>query len=130
MKATVQTKDGVTVVSFEGFLDFEYNQLIKQALQKLYKDHKTKKFIFNLGKLAFVGSSGLKDFIVTLANLNRKRVKPRLYGLRSEYLRLLEVYGGKKRFLLFEDESTAKQSFNGKKKKKHPRRIEKRRANA
>lgn len=107
VKAIVTHKRGVTVVSFEGNLDFGYALTIKEKLRDLAKKHK--KIVFNLEKLAFVGSAGFKPFIKTLQSFYKH--KPRYCGLKEEYLRLFKAYKTRP-LAIFENEKQACGSFN------------------
>lgn len=116
MKATVVHKRGVAVVFFEGHLSFLHAKQLRKQLESFYVAKKNKKIIFNLKNLEFIGSSGIKPFIQIFKNLNKKRLKPRLCGLSTEYQRLFKTFEGKKRFHIFSDESEAMKSYHWHKK--------------
>lgn len=116
MKATIVQKRGVSVVFFDGHLNFLHAKQLRKQLESFYVTKKNKKIIFNLKNLEFIGSSGMKPFIQIFKNLNKKRIKPRLCGLSPEYQRLFKAFEGKKRFHIFSDESGAIKSYRWHKK--------------
>jgi len=112
VKALVHHKRGVTIVSFEGHLNFSHIQKLKESLTDLYTTQKNKKVIFNLSKLAFVGSSGIKPFIKVFRAFNKdKKTRPHFTGLSPEYQRLFKAFQGKGKFEIFDDEPTALRSY-------------------
>ena len=111
MKASVINKRGVAIVSFEGQLSFAHTHKLKEKLQELYTEKKNKKIVFNLEKLNFVGSSGIKPFIKTLKTFNKESVKPRFCGLSPEYQRLFSAFEGRDKFEIFETENAAIRSY-------------------
>ncbi len=116
MKATLNHKRGVTIVSFEGFLNFSHPQKIKDSLEAFYLKKKNKKIVFNLEKLEFIGSSGIKPLIKIFKDLNRKRLMPRFYGLSPIYEKLFRAFEGrKKRFKIFKTETDALKSYPARK---------------
>lgn len=111
MKASVNNKRGVAIVSFEGQLSFAHTLKLKEKLQELYTEKKNKKIIFNLEKLEFVGSSGIKPFIKTLRTFNKETIKPRVCGLSAEYQKLFSAFEGRDKFEIFENENAAIRSY-------------------
>ncbi len=111
MKAFIVYKRGVSVVLFDGHLNFLHSKQLKEKLESFYINKKNKKIIFNLKNLEFIGSSGIKPFIQIFKRLNKKRTKPRLCGLSPEYQRLFRAFEGRKRFYIFENEGEAIKSY-------------------
>ena|SRR3990167_2523869 len=111
MKAQVINKRGVTIVSFEGFLNFSHPLQLKENLQKLYATKRNKKLVFNLEKLEFVGSTGIKDFIEVLRFFNKDSVRPKFVGLSPEYQKLFRAFERGRKFHIFDSEFDAIRSY-------------------
>ena len=111
MKAIVTNKQGVTIVSFEGYLNYSYTIKLKETLQELYAHKKNKKIVFNFEKLEFVGSSGMKPLIKLFKEFNKDAPKPRFYGLSTEYERLFKAFEGRNPFFIFNTEKEALKSY-------------------
>ncbi|MBI4041747.1 MAG: STAS domain-containing protein [Deltaproteobacteria bacterium] len=111
MKAMITQKRGVTIVHFEGALDFSYSEEIQKKISELYNAKRNQKIIFDLSGLKFIGSSGLKDFIEMCKQFNKKQTKPRFIGLSNEYQKLFKAYEGDKSFSIFESEPAALKSY-------------------
>jgi anti-anti-sigma factor len=111
LKATVTNKRGVSLVTFEGQLDFSLPNKLRERLKELYKSKKNQKIVFDLAGLEFVGSTGIKPFIQMLDEFNKKGMKPRYVGLSAEYERLFKAFQGKKAFTILEDKQTAIKSY-------------------
>lgn len=91
MEANFAVYSGVVVVELKGRLDFETSAPFrKTCLERLIQE----RVVFDLRHLSFVGSLGLKDFVDTLENLNRKSDSGvRFCGVSSEFRRLFEASG-------------------------------------
>ena len=112
MRASVREKDGVTVISVDGHLSFENNEPLKKQLLEMLKNRRRKyRVIFNLQNLNFVGSTGIKDFVKILKDLNKLEPRPRLCGLKREFRWMFNAFQGRKKFFMYDDENKAFESF-------------------
>lgn len=119
MRATVIQKRGVTIVSFEGQLDFSHPEQIRNQLKWIYSKKQNKRIMLNLSALQFIGSSGIKPFIEMLKDFNKPNSAPRYYGLAPEFKRLFDTYQGRKKFKIFPDQKEALKSYRFYKKSGH-----------
>ncbi len=111
MKATIEHVNGVSVIRFEGFLDFEHSSAIKEKLLEVVQGKKNKKILFNFEKLEFVGSSGIKPFVQFLKKLNKSQIPPKYYGLSPEYQKIFRSLEGRSKFDILGPEGKATQSY-------------------
>jgi anti-anti-sigma factor len=91
VEANVIEQNGVFVVTLKGQLDFESADALKFQCQRHFKSQNV---IFDLGKLSFVGSSGITPFLEMLMDLlrtNGNRLKVCSAG--SEFMRIFEAGG-------------------------------------
>jgi anti-anti-sigma factor len=108
MEANFKLSGEVVVVELKGRLDLESAEPFrKTCLEKLV----AKPVVFDLRQLNFVGSLGLKDFVVTLDSMSqRSRSGVRFCGVSSEFRRLFEANGFAGHHF-FDCRETAIQSF-------------------
>ncbi len=97
MKTQFQRSGDTLVVSIKGKIDFASQETLKEDLYKLLKPPKTdevpKNIIFDMGKLEFVGSSGITSFIQTLKDFNTKAPnKPCYQNVKSEFQKIIRAY--------------------------------------
>lgn len=107
-------QDGnVMVLELEGHLDFETTIQFKETCRDLLEKKQTQRMVINLEKLKFVGSSGINQFIRVLKEFNSLKEKPRYCRLSTEFQRIFRAFQATRNpFEIFEDESTAKLSFD------------------
>jgi anti-anti-sigma factor len=68
MRAKINIKDGVTVISLEGYLDFETPLIFERdCLKRIATPH----VVFDFGGLNFIGSSGLTSFLQTIGDFTK-----------------------------------------------------------
>lgn len=109
MKAVLTKADDVYVISLEGKLDIESSIPLKQACEKLLK--KTKKIVFNMEKLSFVGSTGIMPFVQTLEILAiENNVEVKFCKVKSEFKRIFQA-SPLKDLSIFEDQGSAINSY-------------------
>lgn len=108
MEANFAVCKGVVVVELKGRLDFETSEPFRRTcLERLVQE----RVVFDLQKLNFVGSLGLKDFAETLGSLARQSGQGvRFCGVSSEFRRLFEA-SGLTNHEFFENREKAIQSF-------------------
>lgn len=107
-------QDGnVMVVELEGQLDFETTLQFRETFVNLVEKSPAKRIVINMEKLRFVGSSGINQFIRVLKEFNSSKDKPRYCKLSTEFQRLFRALQTTRNpFEIFEDESSAKTSFD------------------
>jgi anti-anti-sigma factor len=105
-------KDGdITVLHIDGKTEYQNSEKLKEKIHQLYQDHGAEDVLINLSELDFVGSSGLRNFVEVLEEVNATASKkPAICGARSEIKRLIEVFS-KEKLSIFESASDALQSF-------------------
>jgi len=108
MQANFARRGDVVVVELKGRLDFETSEPFrKTCLEKLVKE----RVVFDLAKLSFVGSLGLKDFVETLDVMAAgSRAGVKFSGVSSEFRRMFDVTGLKDKEF-FDSPEKAVQSF-------------------
>lgn len=81
-----------------GMIDYEGQDPFREQMQKLVKKIKTdtasKRLIFNLQDLEFVGSSGITNFIQTLKEVNSSMTgnRPVYRQVRTEFQKLIRAF--------------------------------------
>lgn len=117
MKTNIKKSGDTIVVEFNGKLNFEIREPLKNDLSKIIDENRTdstpKKIIFNLEKLDFVGSSGISNFIQTLREFNHSlEVKPKYCHVKSEFQKIIKSFDDEQEFNFYDSEETAKRSFD------------------
>lgn len=117
MKTNIKKNGDTFVVTMDGRLDFETHVPLREDLTRLVKQAKTdstpKKFIFNLEKLEFVGSSGISSFVQTLKEFNASvSTKPRYCHVKSEFKRVIKAFDEQDLFDFYDNEDRARKSFD------------------
>lgn len=121
MKTKIR-KDGDTlIINFGGRLSYETQEPLREDLVKISKaiaqaakmDTASKKIIFDLGGLEFVGSSGIASFVQALRNFNKDAPsRPRYCNVRSEFQKIIRAFDEEASFEIYETEDAAKKSFD------------------
>jgi len=123
MKTKITKNGDTVVVSMDGRLDFETAIPLRENLSKLIKretaphpnrtDSTPTKFIFNLEKLEFVGSSGISSFVQTLKDFNAAApIRPRYCHVKSEFQQVIKAFDEQAEFEFFDNEDRAKKSYD------------------
>ncbi|MBI4924692.1 MAG: STAS domain-containing protein [Bdellovibrio sp.] len=107
MKAVFKKDGDIMTVSIQGKLDYESHEILKENLNKIINHQKTdsvpKKIIFDMGKLEFVGSSGITSLIQTLKEFHSKSPSHHTYqNVRNEFQKIIKAYDADNMFE-FED---------------------------
>jgi anti-anti-sigma factor len=68
MQAQLSIKDDVIIVNLSGRINMEYTEPFRDACLKVIPK-RSKKIVFNLKELSFVGSNGIMPFVQTLNDL-------------------------------------------------------------
>ena len=86
MKAQVETREDVVVVSISGCLNYEALDAFRVHCKRLVTG---KRVVINLDGLNFVGSSGITDFVDTLVDMRQTADgQLTLCGVGSEFRRI------------------------------------------
>ena len=102
----------VLIFELEGQLDFETTQQFQETCESLITKTASQRVVFNLGKLKFVGSSGINQFIRILREFNALDEKPKLCSLSPEFDRVFKAYQTSRNpFDITVDEATAIAAF-------------------
>lgn len=116
MKTQIKKTGDCVIINFEGNLDFESAEPLKENLSRILSATKTDsaaKIIFDLENLEFVGSSGISNFVQTLKEFNHKtNEKPRYCNVKSEFKRIIKAFDEDQVFMIHDNVAHAKKSFD------------------
>lgn len=88
MKAQLSTVDDVVIVNLSGRINMEYTEPFREACLKEIP-RRSKKIIFNLKELSFVGSNGIMPFVRTLNDLAaQQETELRFCQVSSEFQKI------------------------------------------
>ena len=108
MEALFAQYEDVYVVQLKGQLDFETADALKTRCSAMFNKQKV---IFNLGRLSFVGSSGITPFLELLAELLRSNGNSlKVCSVSNEFIRIFEA-GGLMGLEVYENEQQARLAF-------------------
>jgi anti-anti-sigma factor len=107
-------QDGeVIIFELEGQLDFETTQQFQTTCESLIRKNNTRRVVFNLDRLKFVGSSGINQFIKVLKAFNGTELRPKICHLSSEFQKVFKAYQtARNPFEIYENEKEAILSFD------------------
>ena len=115
MKAKIKQKGSTTILELEGNIDFETAKPFRQKCHTILEEKRNQtQLVFNMKGLKFVGSSGLSSFIQTLKELNKSSLKPRFFGVASEFKKLFKIYSPEESFQIYSSEEEAVESLDSK----------------
>ncbi|MCB0378160.1 MAG: STAS domain-containing protein [Bdellovibrionales bacterium] len=110
MKAKLEQKDDVVVISLSGRIEMDYSEPFHHACLKDIAN-RSENLIFNLNELSFVGSNGIMPFVKTLHELAAmKKNKIRFCEVSSEFKRIFAA-SSLAAVEIFETELKALESF-------------------
>lgn len=102
----------VVIFELEGQLDFETTLQFKETCASVLEKSNSRRMVFNLEKLKFVGSSGINQFIRVLKDFNSLAEKPKYCHLSSEFLKIFRaLQPSRNPFEIFDTERVAIESF-------------------
>lgn len=109
MKADLQKKGDVFVVSIQGKLEIENTQPFRDAcLGKLMNQ----KLVFNMERASFVGSTGLQPFLDAITQIDQKSsFGLKIVGVKPEFRRVISNLETSK-VSFYDDVNTAIGSFS------------------
>ncbi|OGQ35988.1 MAG: hypothetical protein A3F16_08185 [Deltaproteobacteria bacterium RIFCSPHIGHO2_12_FULL_43_9] len=108
MSSTMIKKGNVTIVRFYGEINYESVQPVLDEAQKLAKEKKGNKILFNFHDARFVGSSNLTKLLQTMRSFRKtKSIQTSFCCMNNEFMRMLKAYQGKDPVEVFESEQEA-----------------------
>lgn len=92
MKTTVEEKDGVITVVFEGRMDTKSTPQVEEALKPLF-DSESMEIVIDCSNLEYVASSGLRVFLSIAIDSQSKGKHVTIKGMNSFVSNLFEMSG-------------------------------------
>jgi anti-anti-sigma factor len=110
LRASVENQGEITVISLEGKMDFENQELLKESIFDLTKQGH--KILVDMAQLNFVGSSGITHFIRSLYELQEKGLLvPQLCNVKSEFKRVISAFDSQQGFSIHDSRKDAVDNF-------------------
>ena len=92
MKTTVEEKDGVITVVFEGRMDTKSTPEVEEDLKPLF-DSESQEIVIDCSNLEYVASSGLRVFLSIALDSQSKGKHVTIKGMNSFVSNLFEMSG-------------------------------------
>ncbi len=92
MKTTVEEKDGVITVVFEGRMDTKSTPEVEEDLKPLF-DSESQEIVIDCSNLEYVASSGLRVFLSIAIDSQSKGKHVTIKGINSFVSNLFEMSG-------------------------------------
>lgn len=94
MKSNVlRDANGNIIIHMEGQIEYEYSIPFRDQLARLVKDNPNINVTIDLGKVDFVGSSGICHFVETIKMINNSKADTlSLSNVRSEFMKVFKLY--------------------------------------
>ena len=92
MKTTVEEKDGVITVVFEGRMDTKSTPEVEEDLKPLF-DSENQEIVIDCSNLEYVASSGLRVFLSIALDTQSKGKHVTIKGINSFVSNLFEMSG-------------------------------------
>lgn len=92
MKTTVEEKDGVITVVFEGRMDTKSTPEVEEDLKPLF-DSESQEIVIDCSNLEYVASSGLRVFLSIALDTQSKGKHVTIKGMNSFVSNLFEMSG-------------------------------------
>lgn len=109
LRASISNQGNVTVISLQGKLDFESQDVLRENIFGLMREGR--QVVIDLEHLSFIGSSGVTQFFYSLAEYSDNDSTPlRFCNVKSELQRIINAYDLKKTFAIH---STREEALNG-----------------
>ena len=117
MKTRMKKTESTLIVNFDGILEYDTHETLRESLQKLHRisssDQTPREIIFDLEGLEFVGSTGISAFIQTLKEFNASAPsKPRYLNVKSEFKQLIKAFDQDQLFEFFDSKDSSKKTTN------------------
>ena len=91
MDITLKSNENIQIAYFEGELNFDYIQKVKDNLLPLAKDEKIKAIILNFKNLALIDSSGIGMILNVYQTLKKRDAKFAVCCLNSTVEEIFEI---------------------------------------
>lgn len=105
LMASVNTDvQGNITVEMNGGMEYENSMPLRKELLELVHEFPKANIILDMGKVDFVGSSGIKLFVETITMLNQDKVRIRLKNVKTEFLKVFRLYTLDESFLTMDAE--------------------------
>jgi len=118
MKAQLRQKGKITILALDGHTEYQNSEEFRTNLIKIYEKHGADNIVIDLAGLDFVGSSGIRNFVDALKEVNQiNSKKPVLCGVKSEFRKIFHVMA-KDTLNIFESEDKAIETLIPENKKK------------
>ena len=93
ISAHIQTDvNGDIVVEFNGALEYETGQMLREQLQTLVKEYPAAKITLDFCHVEFVGSSGIGKFVETYNLITSKTDQLSLRHVKPEFIKVFKLY--------------------------------------
>jgi anti-anti-sigma factor len=117
MKAKIKQNSEVLVLTLEGKIDYESQDIacafINKTIEKNKTDETPKKILVSMKDLQFVGSAGITHFVEQLKKIHTDTdVTPKYIGVKSEFQKIIKAFDAENEFEFFDDENLTRK--NGK----------------
>jgi len=110
LRASISNQGNVTVISLQGKLDFESQDILRENIMGLMKEGR--QVVVDLEDLSFIGSSGVTQFFYALAEFhNADRTPLRFCNVKSELRKIINAYDLKKTFAIHSSREDALSGF-------------------
>lgn len=109
----VVAKDGLSLISLEGYLDAHTAPKFEEAIQNELDDNRSS-IIVDCSKLTYISSAGLGVFMTFIEEIREKGGDIKLCGLVPKVRHTFEILGFQDIFELLDDVPAAVQSFASK----------------
>ena len=117
MKTRMKKTESQIIVHFDGTLDYETQEELRENLHKIMKlshsDQAPQEIIFDLKGLEFVGSTGISAFIQALKDFNASVAsRPRYWNVKSEFKQLIKAFDQEQLFEFFDAQDQTKKKLD------------------
>jgi anti-anti-sigma factor len=110
IRASITKQGNVTVISLQGKLDFESQDILRENIVSLMKEGR--QVVIDLEELSFIGSSGVTQLFYSLAEYANSDDAPlRFCNVKSELRRIIGAYDLKKSFAIHTSREDALNGF-------------------
>lgn len=110
LRASITNQGNVTVISLEGKLDYENQDILRDNIVNLMKGGK--QVVIDMDGLSFVGSSGITTFISSVyAFRESSGLMPRFCNVKSEFRKIISAYDVNKESIMHETREAAINDF-------------------
>ena len=110
MKAKIKQNANVLILSLEGKIDYESQDIacafINKTIVKNKTDETPKEILVSMKDLQFVGSAGITHFVSQLKKIHDDTdFTPKYIGVKSEFQKIIKAFDAENEFEFFDDEN-------------------------